>query len=322
MYVGQPSKVMMTMTTSTANHTPPRHPPTPPNISQSSLTWKVSTQQKADVQRNRNEQSDKSKILRDYPTKPPTNLPTAAADDPPVDDDDPISTFVKEWKDFHDEFNVFCDEFDHFRNKYAPTTTATRSNDANASHLDGSVHDDVDCVINDGETSAQQRHVFEEFDTVNNQFSQLLDKLENDPQHPFRLRLATIFSPTQPHRNTSNPQKSSPPPAPPIALPQSVITGLVPPAPDPAPTRALGNISTPQSAPTTIHNEKTMVICNCIPLQLPPPAPDPDANMVYDGASLWPPPRPAVKTTPFKKKSLTKYTIARRPRGKDSLRPP
>jgi len=230
---------------------------------------------------------------------------------------------VQEWKDFHDEFDAFCVEFTPFRNKYAPPTTATRSNDANASHLDRSVHDDVTCLRNDDATPAQQRHVLEKLESVNHQFSQLLDELENDPQHPFRLRLATLFSPhTQPNLNTSNPQQTAPPPAPQIALPQSVITGLVLPVPDPAPTRTLGNISTPQSAPTTILKEKTTVTCNCIPPQLPPPAPDPDANMVYDGASLWPPPRPAVKTTPFKKKSPTKYTIARRPRGKDSLRPP
>jgi len=323
MYVGKPSKVMVTMTTSTANHTPPRHPPTPPNISQPSLTRKVSTQQKSDVQRNPNEQSDNSKILRDNPTKTPTNLPTAAADDPPVDDDDPNRTFVQEWKDFQDEFNTFCAEFVPFHNKYASPNTATRSNDANASHLDRRVYDDADCAKNDGETSAKQRQVFEEFDIVNHQFSQLLDNLENNPQNPFRLRLDKIFRPyTQPNRTTSNPQQTAPPPAPPIAPPHSVITGLAPPAPDPEPTRALGNISTPQSAPTTIPKEKTTVTCNCIPPQLPPPAPDPDVNMVYDGASLWPPPRPAVKTTPFKKKSPTKYTIARRPRGKDSLRPP
>jgi len=44
-------------------------------------------------------------------------------------------------------------------------------------------------------------------------------------------------------------------------------------------------------------------------MQLLPPASDLAEDMVHAGESLWPPPQPAWKTIPFKKKSKTKYTV-------------
>jgi len=40
------------------------------------------------------------------------------------------------------------------------------------------------------------------------------------------------------------------------------------------------------------------------------------------GNPHWPPPRPNLKTTPYKKKSLAKHTVLQCTRDKDSLRPP
>jgi len=253
------------------------------------------TKQKSNVWHNHKKNSDKSKILRECPTKISYNLPTTAATNLPVNNDDttttPNPTFMQAWNEFNDAFNDFYTASIHFDDKYAPLNTATRTINANASHLDRSINNNDDCSANDHKFPAQQRHVFEELDTINHQLSQLLDKLENDPQSPFCRGLARIFpSSTQPHRDVSHPQQPAPPPETKIAqLPKCVTTGLVPPAPDPAP-RTPGNPSNFQSTPTTIPNATKTVVCDCIPLQLPPPAPDPDASMVYDGASLWPPP--------------------------------
>jgi len=316
------------MTTSMANHTPPRHPTPPPNISQSPSTREVSTKQKSVVWNTQNERSDKVNVLQDYPTKISTNLPTAAAVDLSVDDNDttttPDPTFAQEWNKFTNEFNNFYADFVLFYNEYAPSHTAILSTETDVSHLDRSFNDDDNGSANDRKPLAQQHQVFEEFDMVNHQLSQLLDQLENDPQSPFHQCLTRFFTPNMPPTlDPSNPPQTAPLPEPQIVQPpKSIPTGLVPPAPDPAPTREPGNLSTGQSTLTTIPNTTKMVVCDCIPMQLLPPAPDPDASMVYDGTSLWPPPQPAVKTTPFKKKSLTKYTIAKHTRGKDFLRLP
>ena len=43
---------------------------------------------------------------------------------------------------------------------------------------------------------------------------------------------------------------------------------------------------------------------------------------LFAGNPHWPPPRPNLKTTPYKKKSPAKHTVMPRTRDKDSLRPP
>jgi len=193
----------------------------------------------------------------------------------PLDDDNttaPDPTFVQEWNKFNNEFNNFYDEFVHFYNKYAPSTTATLMNEANASLLDFSIYDD-----NDSSVRAQQCHVFTELDKVNHQLSQLLNMLKNPAPSP------------QPNCDTSNLQQLAQlPESQLVQISECVTTGLVPLAPNHAPTtRVPGTFPwLPQSTLTTIPNEIKMVVCDCILLQLPPPAPDLTECMEYDGASL------------------------------------
>jgi len=309
--VGKPSEVMVTMTTSTAIRTPPRHSAPSPNTSQSPSTRDVSPKQKSEVWSYENDCSDNLNSLRDSPTKNP-NLPTAAAADLNADNDDnttaPGLTFEQERNEFIDEFNAFYEDFLPFYNKYAHTTSATLRNEAATSSLESSTHNGD----KDG-PAAQQRRVFAELDDVNRQLSQLLDVLEN----PAPCQ--------QPKCATCNLQQPAQFPESLLArIPECATTGSVPPAPDPAPTIiVLSTFPRPQqSTMTTIPNETTMMVADCILPKLPPPAPDPEESMAYDGVSLWPLPRPVAKTTPFKKKFLTKHTRQRRTREKDSFRPP
>jgi len=243
----------------------PWHPPTPLNISKSSLTQKVSTQQKSDVQRNRNKQSDKSKILRDYPTKPPTNMPTAAADDPPVDDDtnaivdnvddndhypteiectDAIdSTFLQEWNDFVMAFEK-SPTYARAHTSVARTTTShiVNDDDGNDTHMT-SEHNASTPLPPDSyaDSLCRLNQVLWELEQVNNQLFQLINA---------GAFTAPNVPPLLPY---NNPQQPKPCPEPQHdCAPQSVILRAPPPAPDPAGTpcsnrhpRSLGNYHAP-----------------------------------------------------------------------------
>jgi len=311
---------MMTMTTSTANHTPPRHPTTTTHPSKSPSTREVSTAPKSDVRRNRNKSSHHSTILCESPTTISPNHSNDAVVDSPVDDNErhpqpsecpttaPDPTLLQERNDFIKEFDDFYLEVRTFRDEYLYPRPYDLANAA--SHYFSNVHDNDERQAHD---SNKPRNGLRELEEFNYQFFQFLEQLEN-----------TVPQCTQPSLDPfNNPQQPAPCPAPQrTQIPRCVTTGEVPPAPNPTPNTVVpGELNWPApSITTTIPNE--MDVSDSILPQLPPPAPDPDTGMFYDSEPLWPPPRPALKTIPLKKKYPTKHTIERRNHIKDSLRQP
>jgi len=299
---------MMTMTTSTAHPTLPRHPSQATNIPTPPSPREVSTASNSNVWQNHNNSYDPPNFLQGNPTKISLSPSNAAVVNLPVDDDTqnpqpnntvPDRATLQEWNDFRADFDDFFSGFAKFRDKYGPLTKI-QANEA-STICTCSVNDDSD----KGAVTAGRPEflrVIGELKKANSQFSQLLDRLENAP----RLQ--------PPSKITSNPQ-------PPVQPQIPCEYGKVPPASTPDPhTVALGAATwDPNSSPTTIHNAPTMTEDNGLTFApLPPPAPDP-VDMVTTEV-LWPQPGPARKTFPFKKKPQTKHTIVRC-RDQD-LRPP
>jgi len=262
----------------------------------------------ANVRCDQNNNNDPSKILRGSPTKTSPLRSNAVVVNTRVDDDirnpqlidtapDPATSL--DWTALRAGFIEIFSGLAEFREQYGPSTEI-RANDASYVCCSVDADGDRNRVATAG--GPEFLRVIDEFDRVNAQFSQLLDRLENDPR-------------LQPQRKiTSNPQ----PPVHPQSTPIPCIFGTVPPAPTPDPhTVALG--ASPESySPSTIHNVIMVVENDRTFAPLPPPAPDP-VEMESTGV-LWPQPRPVWKTTPFKKKLTTKPKIVRR-RDQD-LRPP
>jgi len=313
----------MTMTTSTANHTSHQHPPPTTNISKPPPTREESIAPKSHLWGIHNNSSDSSNFLRGSPTKTSSNRSTEAVIDSKVDDDDshPQSTTApdptsSEWLDFSTEFDEFYKEFAKFQAEYG-NPNDIQANEASTLHA-CCVDDDDDRTAND-RASASFLQVIAELEQVNTQLFQILTKLENPAPctHPSS---AIIINPQQP--------ASCPEPQPAKML-QCISHGAldVPPAPNPEQSTAVPSaVLWPPPTTNAImeDDDRTYV-------QRPPPAPDPDVDMVptppapdpvdmvYKG-TLCPQPRPAWKPIPVKKKTKTKHTVVRR-RDQD-FRPP
>jgi len=308
---------MMTMTTSTASHASPWHSPqaqtipTPPSTRAASMTLN------SNVRHDNNKSSDPPKLLRGNPTKISSPLFNAAVVNTPVDDDirhpqptktAPSLASLQEWNDFRAGFDEFFLGFAQFRNKYGPSTQ-TSDNAANNARTCSVDDDDGNRVVPAG--GPEFLRVIGELETVNQQFSQLLDRLENAPHLPPL------------HKITSNPQQPQTIPCVEVMEDNGLTAMRPPPAPDPA-DRMLIEALWPQPRPTrnnsltTTHNVPIMMEDIGLVALRPPPAPDP-VNMVLNEV-LWPQPRPARKTIPFKKKPRTKHT-SMQCRDQD-LRPP
>jgi len=89
--VGMPPRVMMTMASSTANHTPPRRPPPQTTVSQPSSISPESTANKFDACCIDNKSYRNLSVLREIPTRISLQNSLAAVVDPPDDDDCNIS---------------------------------------------------------------------------------------------------------------------------------------------------------------------------------------------------------------------------------------
>jgi len=191
---------MMTMTTSTASHASPRHPPkaqntpTPPSTRVESLT------SNSNVRSDNDKRSEPPKLLRGNPTKissPPLN---AAVVNTPVDDDirhpqptktAPSLASLQEWNDFRVGFDEFFLGFAQFRDKYGPSTQ-TSANTASTTCTCSVDNDDDNRVVPAG--GPEFPWVIGELETVNQQFSQLLDRLENAPTCNHRIKSPAIHS--------------------------------------------------------------------------------------------------------------------------------
>jgi len=185
------------------------------------------------------------------------------------------------------------------------------------------------------------RLVLRELADVNWQLFKILEKLPpapdvNDPSpaptvQPPLPSAATMQQPTlcPEQLRERTPQyvlMCAPPPAPdPVAIPlqqpappiehiSCIAPEKSPHAPIPESTSAPCRPTRhPQSTPTSIPNWAKPAV--------PPPA-TPMVGVVYAGNTHWPPPRPPMKSAPFKKKPQIKPVLATRRQEKDSLRPP
>jgi len=173
---------MMTMTTLTANHTPPRHSPQTTNISKPSPTREGSITPKSNGGSKNNKSYEPSKFLCGSPTKTSSHPSNSAAIDLLVDNDDrhpqsitttPNPTLLQEWQDFSAKFNDFFLEFAKFRMEYDHLTD-DQANDA-STLLACSINDDNDQTAKDSD-STSFLHVIGELEKVNSQFFQLLEK--------------------------------------------------------------------------------------------------------------------------------------------------
>jgi len=264
----------------------------------------------ADVRCEHNNNNDSSKILRGSPTTTSQLRSNATVVNTRVDDDNrypqpnataPETPTSPDWQALRDGFNEIFSGFDEFRKRYGPWTDI-QANDASCVRTcRADADDDHKRVATAG--GPEFLRVIDKFDRVNDQFSQLLDRLENER----RLQAMSQV--------TSNPQPTVHPPS----TQNPCVLGTVPPAPTPDPhTVELGASPWEPHSPLTLHNVTMTVENDRTFAPQPPPAPDP-VEMESTGV-LWPQPRPEWKTIPFKKKLTTKPKIVRR-RDQD-LRPP
>jgi len=246
-------------------------------------------------------------LLRIFP--PPS---TIAVVDPPVNNDtshpQPIKTapdpaFVQELNNFRADFDAFYNEFAKFRDTvlqlpFRPMIPAPSAPPASTTMM----------ITQQPCGSALFQKVIGELDTVNLQFSQLLDQFEKRNHAPHLHPLSDLSNNPQQLEKNQN-------------LPIPCVYGIVLPAPIPEqPTAALSKSPRDSHSLLTITHQVTNMVepDDRTFVLLPPPAPDP-VDMVFTGA-LWPQPHPAQKTIPFKKKAQTKPTVVRC-RNQD-LRPP
>jgi len=223
-----------------------------------------------------NKSSEPPKLLRGNPTKISSPLFNAAVVITPADDDirhpqptetAPSLASLQEWNEFRAGFDEFFLGFAQFRDKYGPSTQTSASAASTARTC--SIDDDDHSVVPAG--GPEFPRVIGELETVNQQFSQLLDRLEHAPH----------LQP--PNKIASNPQ-------PPVIIP-CIDVALSALAQD------------PHNAVHIVTEDNGLTF-----VPLPPPAPD-LVDMVTTEV-LWPQPHPARKTTPFKKKLQTKPTVA------------
>jgi len=331
----------MTMATSTADFTPPQRSHHQMTIDKSSFTAKESTNANSRTRGCENECSHSPEVLRKIPTSNIYDTDANAADDFLDNDDDhhphekacdDFSTFLRDWNDF-------CKEF-------VQSTTYTLAQSSADRRMSSPIANDDDgtkCVNDDNTMSKrsenqsppptsfdasliQVQHSVRVLEQANLQFCQLLERLEVPaPCQPIPQQPTNLPQP-QP---CPDPQRDHPP--------QHAPTPTMPPAPNP-PASPLQPME-----PCQTHGKQLPAYCptpTTVSCKLPRPHPTtqtsipnwakpaipPTSNLVADmfcaGKTLWPPPRPERKTTPFKKKSQTKPKTVTCKTEKDSLRPP
>jgi len=358
MPVGAPSEVMVTMTTSTADPSSHRRPPTPLTSVKSSSILKELTDANSDNRCCGDDNSDPSPILRQIPTSNFQAANATAVVDHLDDDDNnlrhqnaqedtiPFSTFLSEWEAFYLQF------------KQSPTYALAHSS-ADSTMPSFIVDDDDDdrtMTTEDApppstfnEPLKQLGRSVQKLEKVNRQLAQLLESLEGQ-------------APCQP---ALNPDVRQPKPctAPQLAHPPQQVVPMEPqPAPNPfadlAPNTAPCHVPQPSPPEPIIPAWATPAVPSqepqrdgapqVVPKPAPPPAPNLTAGSNRNQQSPllarrqstvpnWaqpavtfpvsagvshagkPPPRPERKPIPFKKKTPTKPIAANQ---KDFLRPP
>jgi len=361
--VGVPPKVMMTMTTSTMAHTPPRCSPHLQTIDKSSFIPKESTDQNSNTRCCDNDCSSSPKILRKISTG---TFPATAANavDNLLDDKEKhpheskdFLSFLQEWDDFYLNFvNSTTYALAHSNpDSNKPFTIVDNDDDLSMSNHSNQ-------PANSYEASLQQlNQAASKLEKVNHQFLQFLDGMAPqatglqlaypinnmtqqqpclEPQplhatqhvHPQELPLApnpTDILPPQPLTQQHTSQFDS------SMCIEQIFVQCAPPSTSmhilPMTMHAPAAIIRQQPLPPPEHQIVMMDHDQLTGFTGKPPRP-PKAKptktppwarpAVLAGDTHWPPPRLELKTIPYKKKALTKCTVAPCIREKDSLRPP
>jgi len=345
--VGVPSKVMMTMTTSTADPISPQRSPTHSTTESSSFIQKELTATNSSRRCCDDECSDPSTILRELPTRK-FSAPNATAVVDPLDDDDETSILIAKAQESTTWDPTFLQEWEAFYKDFKTSTTYALATSSAAQLAPSLVDDDDaddDCKIyecdiehlppNSSAGLRRLRHCVRELEKVNIKFASFVElsyttapcqptlrTIVNNLPHPQPgvepkcdappQDIPTMATPPAPNllSGTQNPTQQPGQEPQRDGEPQDVPMTAPPPAPDPSPSYI--QHQTQQSSPTDRRH-------STIPNWARPAVTTPAAKLAGMFCTGKPPPRPERKTVPFRKKPQTKPHAANQ---KDFLRPP
>jgi len=260
-------------------------------------------------------------------------MPTAATDDPPVDDDNAVINNVDDNDRYPTEIECTDANDDTFLQSWNDFVTAFENSPTYA-RAHSVARTTTSHVVNDDD-EADTRMTSEDNDStppppesyVNSlsRLKQVLGELEQVNNQLFQLINAGAFTapnvlPPLPHDNPQQPKLCPEPPH--DRAPQNVILQVPPPAPDlvgiplqqPIP-QIPESASVPCRTARYLRSTKT-TIPNWAKPAVPPTA------ALNPGNPHWPPPRPNPKTTPYMQKYPAKHIVTQRSRDKYFLRPP
>jgi len=283
--VGAPSKVMMTMTTLTADPITPRGSPNKTTSDTSSFILKESTHANSNNRCSGNEFYNTENVLRELPTSQFQDThPTTVVD--PLDDDDDVVNTVADPLDDDEDFSTFCSNWEAFRIEFENSTTYAMAHSSAADLItSASLDESLDRLPPSSyKDSLFQLHcAVKALEEVNKRFTQFLDSLDEP-------------APRQPtlHSDISG-SNQQPCPTPQLDRPLQRVCPTIPPpeptapkmAPPPAPNPAASNKprATPAPRQPTLCSHVNNLLPQTVPEpqcdirpQEPPPAPNPQAS--------------------------------------------
>jgi len=327
------------MTTSTAHPTSPRCLPHQSTCDTSSFHSKESPEVNSSTRGCDDDSFHSSNILRRLPTSTQQKPEAITAVDTILDDDDgvqpllattqedktPNRTFLQEWEDFYVEFK---NSITYTLACSSPTPHLVDDGDDDRTMSDG---DDDRKLTNNSDGLRQLRRAVKRLEQVNLQFAQMLESLELAYCQPIQRIEHEILLFDDPTPKTAPCAFPPPPPPDPTPLPTWVTPDAPMPASSPEPPRDDVPRAVQTPPPPPAPNLPPSLIQNPTQQSSTPnnrhrtiptwaqPAVTTHALAGMPCMSQKPPPRPARKPLPFKKKTPTKPHAANQ---KDFLRPP
>jgi len=374
----------MTMTTSPADPTSPQRSTTQKSIDKCSSTWTASTVANSDIRYIESESYPASTILRTIPTGKIQNTAATVVVGLPADEDIRYPSLIEcvnaltpterqAWEDFFTEFD------NSPINALAHSSAKRNLSSLADAPVRSTTNTEPQLTNGRSQSIPQLLQVLGEMEQLNDQLFQIItvqkslapgppspQNTDNNPPQPRLCPAPTLdrtqqyispcTTPSAPHPAAIPLQKSTKPPATqsarftsiqesvhpyPEPQPESVTQHVPlqepPPAPDPT-ARTLQPPTQQHASQFEQHMCIDSILVHCVPPSPPTRPCGPQTNppkttiptwakpavttALNAGNPHWPPPRPNMKPTPYKKKSQTKYPVAQRSREKDSLRPP
>jgi len=228
-------------------------------------------------------------------------------------------------KTANDDFSNFLEDWEAFCTKFAHSTTyalvhSSAADLTSSPVTDNDGNDDDQTMIESGIDPTPTSHFDDSLcllrrsvralAAVNQQFTQFLDSLDEQVPCQTAIPLETI---------RQHPQLC---PAPQLERTPSHILPKMP--PDQAATIHKQPLPPPEPQTVMMDHDQLTRFSNKPPwpLKAKPKIPPWARPVAIAGDNHWPPPRLELKTTPYKKKAMTKCTIVPCIREKDSLRLP